>query len=552
MVAILVVAGLGTCSRSTLSYTAICARCLQHASGIEKSIFGVRYYSKEVHQQASGGLMSPDIFGPPIAQIDPHLFEEITGHPCAHVFMRGGFCRYSSGMVGCGSFGGRRYEFRNALIENLYRAYLRVPDKPLARETVERIDQLYPITSDRKNAPEPPMQHPFEAEALPNEPLSILLRGLALVTTHAEWRKVLDAARAGNGSLGLLQEQGLLATRLEHPDPTVRIQAIDQLAAMKNPEAWSKLVKCLGDPQTREHTAQRIVWARYFLLFDAVFEADEKARSRDTEVDPVRYLPEPFGSIIADLKPKEIRTLLAQQKPRVNLIAFAAIRQQDRFEFLDEVVAVLNQRPSPGAVETIETLIEGPSPLGVKKTPSGKSAGDPWAAMKADTSMAPVEQMSGFTAGGKRMYRIQQDVVRLGTQSAPANWSKLRDLYAKWLSERGAEWWAAGFSQAMAESDRAKTLDFLSGELDTRYERQARTSGALASLGIIADHESLAVLEAFREKAKGSLFETNPHYRKFLDYALHRCRGIHRWRLVKNADGTFSIQRLGEAVPTRE
>ena len=180
---------LGTCSRSTLSYGAICARCLQHASGIEKSIFGVRYYRKAVHRQASGGLMSPDIFGPPIAQIDPHLYEEISGHACAHLFMRTGFCRYSSGMVGCGSFGGRQYQFRNALIENLYRAYLRVPDKPLARESFELIDQLFPVSSDR-SAERPPMQHPLEAEALPNEPLSILLRGLALVSSTTEWRRV--------------------------------------------------------------------------------------------------------------------------------------------------------------------------------------------------------------------------------------------------------------------------------------------------------------------------------------------------------------------------
>jgi hypothetical protein len=109
-------------------------------------------------------------------------------------------------MIGCGSYGGRQYQFRNALIENLYRAYIRVPDKQLARESFELVEELFPISSE-KRIEEPRMQHPLEAEARPNEPLSILLRGLALVSTTTEWRQVLNAARAGDGSLGLLQNQ---------------------------------------------------------------------------------------------------------------------------------------------------------------------------------------------------------------------------------------------------------------------------------------------------------------------------------------------------------
>jgi hypothetical protein len=138
---------------------------------------------------------------------------------------------------------------------------------------------------------------------------------------------------------------------------------------------------------------------------------------------------------------------------------------------------------------------------------------------------------------------MQQEVVRIGIERNPANWTKLHDIYCRWISERGSEWVAAGFSQAMAESDRVKTLTFLAGELDPRDDRRPQTLGALAGLGAIADESSVPALESFRNKAAGGLFEENAYYRKFLDYALHRCRGIHRWRLVKNSDSTYTIEK---------
>lgn len=121
---IFVVLLFGTCGRSSVSYSAICAQCLQHARGVEKELLGFPYYSRQRLSQNPGGLMSPAIFSPPVAQIDPAIYEQIFGRPCEHFFVRGGFCRYSWGMVGCGSHGAaRQFGFRDALIEQLYRAY---------------------------------------------------------------------------------------------------------------------------------------------------------------------------------------------------------------------------------------------------------------------------------------------------------------------------------------------------------------------------------------------------------------------------------------------
>ena len=105
--------------------------------------------------------------------------------------------------------------------------------------------------------------------------------------------------------------------------------------------------------------------------------------------------------------------------------------------------------------------------------------------------------------------------------------------------EGGNGWYAAGFAQAMAESDRAKTLEFLAGELDGDY---ARCAAALSSLGIIADPSSLPALRAFREKSKGNTVGNKP-YNQMLEHALQRCQGIHRWQLVRDLNGSYSIAK---------
>lgn len=542
VVAVLVVTFAGLSSRSSVSYSATCPRCLQHASGVEKSVLRVPYHRKEVQRQASGGLASPDVFGPPVVPIDPHLYEEINGHACDHVFIRGGFCRSSGGVIGCGRFGDAdRYEFRHSLVENLYRAYLRVPDKPLARETSDLIEQLFPVSSGA-GVPPPPMRRLFEAEAKPNEPLSILFRGLGVVSSAEEWRQVLNAARAGDGSLELLKNRELLVTRLDSPDPAVRVQAIDLLAAMNQPEAWAAVGTRLGDRQVGKHAAEKIVWGRYLPLFDAVLEADEQARSPDVRID-ADFVPAPLRSLIDSLKPDEIRTLIAQQRPRVDRFCLLAIRQHDGFEFLDEAVALLNRRPSQEAVLTIQSLLAGPDALGVRSKSSSRSSEDPWTAMKTDTIITPVEEMSGYTSLGKESYRIQQEVVRLGSQRDAANWPALLERYETWNARGGSEWWAAAFAQAMAESDRQKTLDFLANELDASRYPPERIRNALAGLGAIADPNSLAAVEALGAETRWKHYLDNAYFRKPFDYALHRCRGIHLWRLERNADSSYTIKK---------
>ena len=101
----------------------------------------------------------------------------------------------------------------------------------------------------------------------------------------------------------------------------------------------------------------------------------------------------------------------------------------------------------------------------------------------------------------------------------------------------------AAIAQAMAESDLAKTLDFLLSQLDLDYSRKEQTSAAIAGLGAIADPGSLAPLLAFLKTGAGTSFEGHSYYKPYIAYALHRCRGIHRWRLVKDPSSTYSIEK---------
>jgi hypothetical protein len=505
---------------------------------MEKSLFGFQYSKEEVLTQASGGLASPDVFGPPIAAIDPQLYQEIVGTPCKHAFKRGGFCRYSGYTVGCGSYGeGRQYEYRNALVETVYRAYLRIPDKMIARENLDLIDQLFPIVPPGGREA-PVFRHPAEAEARPNEPLSILLRGVGLVDTADDWRKVLDAVRAGGAPLDLLHDYTLVSSRLNHPDRRVRIHAIDELARMNSPEAWAAVGTCLSDPLMRKRASERIIWARHLPLFDAVVKSHGFAREGDDILRGAVNLPEVFMYTIGGLKAEEIRTLLQQHRAGADRVALAAVREQNRIEFLNDVISLVNRRPSRAAMDTIHILLEGPYPLGELGGADGKLAKDPWAYLVAKTDAGEIGR-----SGRKETNRLLREAVELGVQRKAANWPRLHDLYRSWIAKRAVEWGATAFAQAMAEADRPRTLKFLEDELNDGLDDYGRITAALASLGMIADAAVLPAIQNFKDRTKGDGFQTNPHYRKFLDFALHRCQGIHRWRLREKPDRSYVIEK---------
>lgn len=532
--AMVLVGLMGRCSRATHTYSATCVACLRQSSGVEKSILGITYSRDEKQHPHAGTAYDPVSNLRVIAPLDPKLYQEITGHRCEHKFVRSRFLR--------------EHQFRKELVENLYRAYLRVPDQALAREAVAMIDQLYPIDLAKNPAApgnRPHMHYALEAASLPNEPLSILYRGLGLLSNPTEWHQVLDAARAGDGSLKLFVDPAILVRQLENPDPEVRRQVIDQLAALKDPRAWTAIAGCLMDPHMRTHASEQIVFSGHLEFFEAVFKADEEARVRKhvEEDDPVGYTPELFDHLIVKYSAEEIRNLFAQGSPYLDRLGFAAIRRQNRFEFLEEVLALLNERPSPAAVRAIESLLQGPTPFEAGMRFSDLPRLDPWPKLVAHTNMNPVEALTNYTEFGKKSILSRQQIVRLGLQRNPAKWGELRDLYILGIPQLGGEQTSAAIAQAMAEIDRAKTLDFLLSQLELDYSRKEQTVAAIAGLGAIADPSSMAPLLKFIKSGDGTSFEGHAYYKPYIAYALHRCRGSQRWRLVKSPSSTYLIEK---------
>jgi hypothetical protein len=509
---------------------------MRRASVTDKSILGIAYSHIEKLHPHAGSVYDPVTNLRVVAPLNPKLYQEITGHRCEHTFVRNKLMR--------------EFEFRKELIENLYRCYLRIPDQTLAREALALIDQHYPINPAKDTASlgiRPSIQYAFEVGSHPNEPLSILYRGLALAGDAAEWRQILDAANAGDGSPKLLVDPGTLARRLENPDPEIRSQVIDQLAVLNEPSAWATISKCLKDPHTGKHAARKIVYSGQLQYFDAVFEADEKTRAGEhyKEDDPIGYAPEIFDHLLVKYTAEEIRNLFAQNRPYLDRLGFAAIRRQQRFELLEEVLALLNERPTPFAIRAIESLLQGPTPFEAGMGFSDSPRLDPWAMLVAHTNINPIESLANYTERGKQSILNRQQIVRLGLQRDPAKWGELRDLYIASISQLGGQQKSAAIAQAMAESDRGKTLAFLLSQLDLEYTRKDQTVAAIAGLGSIADPSSLVPLLAFSEKNIIGGISINGHstYKPFIDYALHRCRGSRRWRVVKNTNSIYTIER---------
>jgi hypothetical protein len=192
-------------------YSGICTRCVQQVDGVDKFFYGIRYYHHEVLTSGNGDdLMSPAIFGPRIGQTEASAYEQIFGKPCEHHIVRTGFCQESFDLFSIAYGDGVHprppgIDDRLFLIKALFGAFRRVPDKELARASYAMIDQAYPESLSWENRPPPSVGATFVAGSMPDDPMSILFRGLKLVQSSDEWRAVLDAAKARNGTIPLLK-----------------------------------------------------------------------------------------------------------------------------------------------------------------------------------------------------------------------------------------------------------------------------------------------------------------------------------------------------------
>jgi hypothetical protein len=190
----------------TEDYSAVCTRCLQEVHGVDKYFLGIHYSHTEKLAAENGEVFDPPR-PPRPSPTSPDTDEQIFGTPCEHHYVRIGFGRECGGLISDGRYSHPPGIYvRLDLIKRLFETYHRIPNRTLAQETYSMIDQDYPENMgwDVRT----PLPSVLIAEAVPNEPMSILYRGLPLLHTKEDWRTLLDAAKAHDGSLLMLKNSG--------------------------------------------------------------------------------------------------------------------------------------------------------------------------------------------------------------------------------------------------------------------------------------------------------------------------------------------------------
>ena len=155
-------------------YSLNCTRCLKSKHVIEQQFFGVTFSrtSKDMDLSAD--------------------YERIFGHPCEHIFRKGGFGRTSHSLsrsiVGCGLTGdGSLLRPRLEAVSAVYDAEHLFHDRDLTLDTFRLIDTLMP--------PDIRMEQRNDLTRAAQSNLFLFGSSLRDVGTAQQWQRVLDAAK---------------------------------------------------------------------------------------------------------------------------------------------------------------------------------------------------------------------------------------------------------------------------------------------------------------------------------------------------------------------
>jgi hypothetical protein len=495
-----------------------CPLCLQSGDRVEKDLFGIPYYRHQSLRRYPGGIDTPFGVGPRSGYVDPKLYEEIFGHPCTHEFKKGGFCRSTYGLVGCGAYGeGSRLRVRNEVAVEIFHAYSRVHDKAIARKTFDLIESLQPINS-----------------TLPPDPKFYFLRhNLALVGTVKEWEQVLADAQDDESSTGLVvRDIPVLKERLTSGDLHLQLAVIEALAELNTPESWKALAPALNEPQLAGRVNEMIRQNHPLSLYPAFVKyCANGVKFQDRPVWP--FLNDPRQSFDKRFSDDELRTFLRLRDPYVDCVCLGTIWKEYRFELLDEVMDALDDRPSAAAKVAAEQLLIGPPILsgltpehidGLSPEERARRNRDPWITI----------------ANGGQMESAQAEVVKLGREAKPENWDAIQKHWETHFARSGEESIAAAFAQAMYQCDPQRTCEWLAAQFPVKIGSH-RFRCVLASMGAVGDRSLLPALESFSASNPWSI--QNQYWRPYLDYALHRCRRIQDWKLVQDSMGHYHIEK---------
>ena len=226
---------------------------------------------------------------------------------------------------------------------------------------------------------------------------------------------------------------------------------------------------------------------------------------------------------------------------------YEAIAAGQRLQMLDVVVVQLNHRDSDAAKNAITQLISGPNPL--------DGGGDPWE--RIEPLQLPVRELREYVSIGTaskvrdpRKWQFLNAIKSLALMRDSRQWDFVNQAYLREVEDGVNETYGAVMAKAMAEVDAFRTEKFLLNEL--KGEDYRRLSAALAGMGLIASSAFTDAIVEFRDHppkaSPGNPYPPdyifkNPAYSRFIDYALHRCRGIQNWSLLRDEAGKYFLKR---------
>ena len=469
--------------------------------------------------------MDPAALGGGVPQVDPAFFEELTGSKCVHVFVLQGKCVYSMSLVKC--YGGaRQYQSRIETLEELYNLYRRVPSKSLAKQTYERIDRVQPVGATSRGAD-----------------LYLLREHLTLVTNEQDWKYVLALpleVQAGIGEAFFNRER--LIALLGNTNASIRLKAFELLLTDEDENTWRIVGNLLDDAQLGSIARSRIMQQRHFPLYGAVLRRVAYESQRDAP-DTFRGWPYSAGwlPLLGSLTDDDIYELLRQKDRFVDVFCFGVIAVQQKLHFLEQMVAVLNERSSPQAVVAIRELLAGPYPFVFNPREPQH-----WAQVRWLPSATNV--WTWCSVGDE--YLKDLAALRLPAEPRKESWEPLRSFFELCVTRKFSESPAASLAHAMSLCDTTRTRSWLLEELRENRDPE-RLACALAGAGTIADPELLPALEKIAASPERPNKADWPRQAACLDYALHRCRGIHLWQLEKNPQGRYVIVKPGAGSVSR-
>ena len=527
-------------TKQTLSYSSVCTSCLATRSGVERSILGIPYEDK--HQAIR--YLYDAAEEPRRAKFSEGrqtIYELIHGKACEHDFARMGFCRYRAGSIGCGGSGGSsEVRSRNELVSGAFRTFERVGDKQLAARSCQLIGREFPLVGSPRTGRQNLVEE--SAERVEQYGRMILLGELmGLVRNKEDWAMVLEYGNGGfQGDPPLLNDPTGLSERLRSGDPTVRRTAASALAG--EPSTSVELMEEMlrhGDKDVVEVAGKSVLYGKRFSLFGALlrsFPLDEYSRKSMRG-----YVREDF------------ETLFVMNDPVVDAACLEAITKGDRFELLEMALEAVNRDPSDAGSQAIERLLRGPDPFFENQD---RETDEMWTGI--ETIHAPIAELRasmmtdiGRNRRERSKYNFMSAIKSIGATGDVSQWSFLRDAYLKAIDGGTAEWWLACMAKAMHELDAPATETFLIEEIKgSNYER---LSAAFSSMGLIAARNFEKPLDEFvADPPEISSNGVNPpkyyffgdgYGARFLKYALHRCRGIPSWTLIKGRDGRYVIAK---------